>query len=308
MVYVDRENKNELLCEHLIYNEQSGYGFATERALVKDFSQADTLYMHGDSIKIFTFNINTDSVYRKIHCFRHVRAYRTDMQAICDSLVFNSQDSCMTMFQDPIVWNEGRQLLGEEIRVFMNDSTVRMAHVIGQALSVEKVDDHDRFNQISSKEMKAFFVDGNIHDAIAQGNVQTIFYPIDDKDTTIILLNYLETDTLKMFFTPERKLDHIWTCKGTATSYPLTQIPADRLKLEQFAWFEELRPVDKNDVFNWRGKGSDSKLKVVERSAPPLQKLGPTEPLVPEATEETPAESPEENPTENPEENPTESP
>lgn len=274
VIYVDRENKNELLCEHLIYNEQSGYGFATQRALVKDFSQGDTLYMHGDSIKIFTFNINTDSVYRKIHCFRHVRAYRTDMQAICDSLVFNSQDSCMTMFQDPIVWNEGRQLLGEEIRVYMNDSTVRMAHVIGQALSVEKVDEHDRFNQISSKEMQAFFTDGNINHAVAFGNVQTVFYPIDDKDTTIILLNYLETDTLKMFFTPERKLDHIWTCKGTATSYPLTQIPPDRLKLEKFGWFEDLRPVDKDDVFNWRGKGNDNKLKVIERSKPPLQTLG----------------------------------
>ncbi len=36
----------------------------------------------------------------------------------------------MTMYKDPITWNANRQLLGEEIRVYMADSTIRFAHVI----------------------------------------------------------------------------------------------------------------------------------------------------------------------------------
>lgn len=63
----------------------------------------------------------------------------------------------MTMYKDPIVWNGNRQLLGEKILVFMNDSTVRFAHVIGQALSVEQMPDSVHFNQISSSEMKSYF-------------------------------------------------------------------------------------------------------------------------------------------------------
>ena len=279
VVYIDNENKNELNCEHLIYNEKLGYGYATENALVKDFSQADTLYMHGDSIKIYTFDINTDSVYRKVHCFRHVRAYRKDVQAICDSLVFNSKDSCMTMYQDPIVWNMDRQLLGEVIRIYMNDSTIRMAHVEGQALSIEEVDKQNHYNQISSKEMKAFFENGQIRRAVSSGNVQAVYYPIDDKDSSIIVMDYTETDTMKMYFTPERKLEKIWMPKATGTWYPLTQIPSNRLKLEQFAWFDELRPVDKDDIFVWRGKESDNKLKVIERHSAPLQHLSPEEPV-----------------------------
>ena len=259
VIYIDKENRNELNCDHLIYNEQTGIGFATKRALVKDFSQSDTLYMHGDSIKIYTFNLNTDSVYRKIHCFQHVRAYRTDVQAVCDSMVYNSQDSCMTMYQDPIVWSEGRQLLGDEIRVYLNDSTIRMAHIIGQALSVEKVDDEEHYNQISSKEMMAFFENGNIRRAISSGNVRAVYYPIDEKDTSIIVMDYTETDTMKMFFTPERKLEKIWMPKAEGTWYPLTQIPSGKDKLEQFAWFDDLRPVNKNDVFNWRGRRNKEK-------------------------------------------------
>ena len=273
VIYIDPENKNELNCEHLIYNEQEGTGFATDQALVKDFSQKDTLYMHGDSIKIYTFNINTDSVYRKVHCFRHVRTYRKDVQAVCDSLVFNSQDSCMTMYEDPIVWNGNRQILGEVIHVFMADSTIKRAHIIGQAFSVEKVDNEDHYNQISSKEMEAFFEEGAIREAFSYGNVLAVYYPIDDKDTSIIVMDYTETDTLKMYFSPERKLEKIWMPKASGTWYPLTQIPPSKRKLEAFAWFDDLRPVDKDDVFNWRGKKGESKLKVVQRHEAPLQQL-----------------------------------
>ena len=272
--FIDKKNKNILNCGYLRYNEKTGYGYATERALVRDYSQKDTLYMHSDLMKIHTFNINTDSVYRKVHCYDKVKAYRSDVQAICDSLVFNTKDSCMVMYHDPIVWSNGRQLLGEVIKVYMNDSTVRKAQVIGQALSVEKVDQKDHFNQVSSKFMDAYFNNGNIRRFVAYGNVKIIYYPVDDKDTSLIGLNYTETDTMKMFLSPMRKLEKIWMPKSQGTLYPMTQIPPAKYKLDEFAWFEELRPTDKNDVFIWRGKASSSKLKKRIRHEAPLQTFG----------------------------------
>jgi lipopolysaccharide export system protein LptA len=275
VVYIDKENKNELHCGYMQYNNLTGYGYATGRAMVMDYSQPDTLYLHADSLKIYTYNINTDSVRREVHCFDHVRTYRTDVQAVCDSLVFNSADSCMTMYRDPIVWNGGRQLLGEEIKVYMNDSTIRLAHVIGQALSVEKVDEKEHYNQISSTDMKSHFVGGVLRKAEAIGNVRTIFYPIDDKDSTIIAMNYLETERMVMNLSEQRQLESIWAPKSKGTMYPLTQIPPQRRKLKQFAWFEHIRPTDKNDIFEWRGKSEDSKLKIEERHRAPLQTLEP---------------------------------
>ena len=175
VVYVDKRNRNQLTGQRLIYNEKTGYGFATGHALVKDYSQEDTLYMHADSMKVYTFNINTDSMYRKVHCFNHVKVYRQDIQAICDSLVFNSQDSCMTMYRDPIAWNGTRQILGEIIKVYMNDSTVREAHVINQALSVERIPGEKYFNQLSSKEISGYFIKGKIRRVFASGNAKAIF-------------------------------------------------------------------------------------------------------------------------------------
>lgn len=288
VIYIDSKNKNMLTCGEAEYNEKTGRGYATKKALAIDFSQKDSLYMHADTLRVETFNINTDSVFRKVHCYAKVRAYRVDLQAVCDSLVFNSKDSCMTMYKDPIVWNVGRQLLGEEIRVYMNDSTVREAHVLGQALSVEMLPDSTHYNQISSRNMYAYFVDGNIRRSDAVRNVQAIYYPIDDKDSTLIGLNYTETDTMRMYMSPERRLERIWMPKAEGTLYPMTQIPPTRFKLENFAWFDYIRPVDKNDVFNWRGKAQGTEMKNIVRHEAPLQRI--TSQTEPSPSEEPKAE------------------
>ena len=105
-------------------------------------------------------------------------------------------------------------------------------------------------------------------------NVKMIFYVVDDKDSTFIGLNYVETDTVRLYLSEERKLQRVWMRpKPVGTTYPMTQIPPQQYYLKEFAWFEDLRPTDKNDIFLWRGKPEDDKLKEQERFAAPLQKL-----------------------------------
>lgn len=273
VVYVDKKNKNSLTCNYLRYNEKTGKGFATRNPVAIDYSLKDTLWVHSDTMRIYTFNINTDSVYRKVHAYHKVRAYRVDVQAVCDSLVFNSKDSCMTMYKDPITWNGNRQLLGEQIKAYMNDSTIRFAHVIGQALSVEQLPDSVHYNQVASQEMKAYFEQGEIKKSEAIGNVQTVYYVTNDKDSSLVGLNYLETDTMRMFVGAQRKLDKIWTNKFTSTMYPLTQTPPSKYKLPSFAWFDDIRPKDKNDIFVWKAKAKGSELKAIKRHQAPLQTI-----------------------------------
>ena len=269
VIYHDTENKNMLLGEYCIYDNNTGNGYATINALGIDYSQKDSLWMHGDTIKIRTFYINTDSVQREIYCYNHVRAYRNDVQAVCDSLVFHSKDSCMTMYKDPVVWTQGSQLLGEEIKCYFNDSTIRYAEVLRQALSVELMDDSVHYNQISSRDMRAYFKDGALRENWAVSNVKVVYYPVDEADSTIIGLNYTETDTLKMYLTPDKKLDHIWMCKNVGTLYPLTQTPPEKHKLPTFAWFDYMRPVNKDDIWVWKPKTAGLELKEEKRREAP---------------------------------------
>lgn len=274
VVMTDSINKNRLTGDYAEYDDSTGYAMATNNAVAMDFSQKDTLFMHADTFKIFTYNNNTDSVYRVMHAFRKVRAYRPDVQAVCDSLVYNSLDSCMVMYRDPIVWNQGQQLFGEEIRVYMNDSTIDWVHVIGQAFSAEQMPDTIHFNQVSSKEMKAFFKNGEMRESQAIDNVLSVYYPIDDSDSTLIGLNYLETPLLKMFL-EKRKMKRMWIEKPKGTLYPMTQIPPDKYFLPQYAWFDYIRPLNKQDIFNWRGKKEGTELKEQKRREAPKNKVAP---------------------------------
>ncbi len=265
----DSINKSAFRGDYVYYDENKGYGLATKRAIAMDYSQGDTLYLHGDTMRLFTYNINTDSVYRIMQCSPHVRAYRKDVQAVCDSMVMLSRDSVLIMYKDPILWSDGRQIVGEEIRAYMADSTIRFAHVIGQAFSIEQMPDTIHYNQITSKEMKTYFTDGRLRLNQAEGNVLTLYYAEDSADSTLIGLNYLETDTMRMYFTPARKMDKIWACKHNGVMYPISQIPPDKYFLPGFAWFDYVRPLSKDDILEWRPKKEGMELKKEKRRQAP---------------------------------------
>ena len=167
VVMNDSINRNMLTGDYCFYNELTDSAFATKRAVAIDYSQGDSLYMHADTLMMTTFYLNTDSVFREMRAYHKVRMYRTDLQGVCDSLVYNSKDSCVTMYTDPILWNEGQQLLGEEIKIYLNDSTIDWAHIINQALTVE-MKDSLHYNQVSGKEIKAYFDSGEMRKVDSQ--------------------------------------------------------------------------------------------------------------------------------------------
>lgn len=264
VVMNDTVNRNMLTGDYCFYNELTGHAVATDRAVAVDYSQGDSLFVHGDTLRLLTYHMNTDSVYRELRIYHHVRAYRSDVQAVCDSLVYNSKDSCMTMYRDPIIWYGAQQLLGEEVKVYTNDSTITWAHIINQALVVEQKDTV-HYNQVSGKEMKAFFEEGEMRQVDVKGNVLVVFYPIDEKDSTFIGLNHAEGGFLRMLL-KERRMDKgAFIGKAGGTLYPMSQIPPDQYRLSTFAWFPEIRPRNKGDIFEWRGKPQGQELRKSDR-------------------------------------------
>lgn len=271
--FVDTINKNMLTGNYCYYNQKVGRAFATDEAMAVDFSQGDSLFIHADTLQMFTFNLDTDSVFREARAYHKVRFYRSDVQGVCDSLVFSAKDSCLIMYRDPILWNKRQQLLGEQIMIYMNDSTIDWAHIQNQALSVERLDSAN-YNQVTGKEMKAFFKNGEMNQVDVIGSVRLVYYPME-KDSTYIGMNISETSQLSMFIENRKLKKMIMSPKSNGTLYPMSQIPSDKKRLDNFAWFDYVRPLSKNDIFIWRGKGAGQELKKSTRGAAPLpnQKL-----------------------------------
>lgn len=259
VVMTDTLNKNLLKGNYCYYNELSDSAFATKRAVAIDYSQGDSLYVHGDTLMMVTYFPATDSMFREMRVYHKVRMYRNDVQGVCDSLVYNSQDSCMTMFYDPIVWNYNQQLLGEQIKIYMNDSTIDWAHIINQALAVE-MKDSLHYNQMAGREMKAFFEGGEMKKVEVIANLLLAFYPEEEKDSTLIGLNRSEGSLLHMFLEDRKMKKAVMIGKSNGVLYPLDQVPADKAKLPTFAWFDYIRPLDEEDIFEWRGKKEGEQL------------------------------------------------
>ena len=270
VVYTDTLNKNMFTGNYVMYNDRAGYAEAADSAVLIDYSQKDTFYAHADSFFLYTFHINTDSVYRMLHAYHHVRAYRVDIQAVCDSMVYDGRDSCTTMYKDPIVWQEGQQLLGEQIKAWRNDSTIDSVYVVNQALSVERMDSV-HYNQVASKEMHLYFEGKDPVLTVADMNVYVNYYPLDD-DSLMIGMNHLETSQLKMFMR-DRKVQRLWAPSSTGVMYPPFNVPPETLYLDNFAWFDYVRPLNRDDIFNWRPKKAGTELKESVRHAAPRQRL-----------------------------------
>lgn len=268
---LDEKNKNLLTGDYAWYNELTGEAIATKNALARDFSQGkDTLYFHADTLHMYSYNLETDSAYRVLHAYFHARAYREDVQAVADSMVFHSAQKKITLFRDPIAWSDQRQIVGEEINVYLNDSTIDSVYVDRQALMIEKLDS-THFNQVGAQQMRTYFVKGEVSENWAVGNVMVVNYPLE-KDSTIIYQNYVETAEARMFM-KDRKLKKIWAPASHGFFYPIGMAPAERTRLEGFAWFDYIRPISPDDVFKWRGKKAGTALKPSIRREAPLQNL-----------------------------------
>ena len=268
VIMTDTVNKNMLTGDYCYYNELTKYAFATKKAVVVDYSQGDSLFMHADTLQMYTYYLNTDSMFRETRAYHKVRMYRADVQGVCDSLVFSSKDSCLTMYYDPILWNNNQQLLGEKIMIYMNDSTIDWAHIQNQALSVEQLDSTS-YNQVTGKEMKAWFQGGEMRKVDVIGSVRLVYYPMES-DSTLIGMNVSETSLLNMFLENRKMKKMIMSPKSNGTLYPMLQRPPEKMKLDNFVWFDYIRPLDKEDIFEWRGKKGGQELKKRNRSPVPL--------------------------------------
>ena len=184
VIVTDEENQCMLLGDYCWYDENTGNALATDSAVVIDYSSPDTMYVHADTLKMFTYNIETDSVYRDLYAFHHVRMFRSDVQAVCDSMVTHELDSCTYLYGQPILWNENEQVFGEEIRVYNNDSTISWIRVINQAMTVERLDSIS-YNQVSAKEIRTYFKGKEIDRNEAHGNVLVCYYFSEDDGTPV---------------------------------------------------------------------------------------------------------------------------
>ncbi len=245
MVLTDTAKSAILTGGYGYHNEKTNSSFATRRALAMEYSQGDTLFVHGDTIRTY---LQMPDSSRVMCAYPNVRFYRTDVQGVCDSLTFQSADSMIFMHRHPIVWNLERQVMGNVIQVHLNDSTVDKAYLPEYGMMAEHIDE-EFYNQLSGKKMTAYFIDGQLHQLDVDGNVMAIMLP-QEKDSTYNKLVEAEGSFLKVMLKGQQmeKLNLWPDVTGKVT--PLFIAKKSQYYLKGFQWYGNIRPKDRYDLLD----------------------------------------------------------
>jgi lipopolysaccharide export system protein LptA len=243
MILIDTAQKVTLKGNYGYYDEKNEFAFATDSACAMEYSREDTIFIHADTLQMATI----DSVYREIKAYYGVRFYRVDVQGVCDSMMYNTRDSILRMFNGPIIWNETNQLYGDTILVFMNDSSADHAHIKQFAFSVQELNP-SYYNQMKGNDMVAYFEGQAIRQVDVSGNAESIFYPLDNGE--MVGLNHTKSPYITIWL-KEGKLDKlkIWP-QPSGTLTPIPDLHPEEKTLQDFYWFDYIRPANKDDIYH----------------------------------------------------------
>ena len=245
MSITDTVQKTILTGHYGYYEEKTEYAFATDSACAIEFSQGDTLFLHADTLELATI----DSTTRILRAIIGARFYRVDIQGICDSLRFNTNDSVLYMYGHPVLWNDKQQLFGDSIIIYMSDSAVDYVHVPTSAFVVQEIEP-DYYNQLGGNDLKAYFTGRNIDRIDIDGNAESIYYLVE-QDSSLMGLLYTQSSFLSIWFNEGKLEDLKWWPKSDGKLTPIHLMTPEQKTLKKFAWYDDLRPVDRYDIFRF---------------------------------------------------------
>lgn len=251
VVITDTANNSILYGGYGYYDNNTRTAMATERPLLIEHSRPDSVFLRADTIRTYVLTAEAvmDSLGNEISpekdhymakAYNRARVFRNDMQGVADSITYVEIDSMIYLHRKPVVWNEQRQMSGEQINVHFNDSTAEWIDIPETGLMMELVDE-DFFNQLSAKKMFITMEEGKLKQLEAEDNVMAIVLP-EENDSSYNKLVHAESSFLDVLFKDDdfERLKMWPEVDGTVTPIPL--VTQDQKLLKGARWLEAIRP------------------------------------------------------------------
>ena len=183
-----------------------------------------------------------ERMYREIRAYRNVKIYRSDMQAVCDSLIASTLDSMAHMHRSPVLWNGSNQIFSDVMHFYTRNRKLDRALFEGKPMTIAELDTA-HYNQVAGKEMISHFKDNEVYRNDVNGNVQTIYYMQEENSTDITLMAYIEAADMTSYIENQQVVGITYRGNPTYTFYPMDKIPATQAtRLDGFKWEASRRP------------------------------------------------------------------
>lgn len=252
--------------------EKDKHGWATRKALIVDWADsARWIYVHADTLETedipyrrcvatvrdsltadslhpvgSTDTTWIDTVTNRVQAHRHVRIWREEVQAVCDSLSWVGGDSTLLLYIDPICWNKDQQVSADTLRIRIRGGEVDRVWAKNNALAIRH-EIRDYYNQCAGKEIIAYLRDDTIRQVDINGNAMTVFFPKED-DGSYVGMNTTQSNFIKVYLVAQ-EVDHlVFTNETQGLLYPMHKIEEDKSRVPGFFLAPKERPKRPGDV------------------------------------------------------------
>lgn len=253
VVWQDTSENLTILCNLADYDKSSNYIKASggnalrNRPMLITEIDGDSLYMVSDTLVSLEKDTLTGDSSRMLLAFNDVRIFKSDLQALCDSLAYSTTDSLFKMFYDPIIWSDTTQFTADTVYMQLANNKLDRIYLYNNSFMVNSPDELF-FNQIKGKNSIAYFVDGEVRRMRVEGNAESVYYALDDEDA-YIGVNEAICSEMMIHFGNNEVEGILFFAQPKATLFPMEKADHNALLLSGFSWQVVNRPTQLSDLF-----------------------------------------------------------
>lgn len=242
----DSLNKFDLRCDSAIFQKSRSYFSAMGRPPVLRFvMESDTLYLIAD--RIVSERMEDSTATRRLRAFPHVFIYKSDMQAVCDSVSYAIADSSFSLFKDPVIWTDSTQFSSDTLTMKLSENRIDSILLLRNALILKTVTRELHYDQIKGRNIYTKLQKGAPQHMVVSGNAQTVYYPKDDVGR-FIGVNTSECSDMVILFSDRQIQDIFYLRTPKSEMKPMSDTNTQDIRLEGFRWRESERPASFEDM------------------------------------------------------------
>lgn len=244
-VFWQDTSQNVSIKSHYVeFDDSTDYVLASKRPLMEQIIDGDTLFMVADTLSTYQ---TIDSI-RVLTAYGDVRIYKSNMQGLCDSLGYTSQDSSFSFYGSPILWLEDTQLYADTIILETANNNPKHFSLHNYGFIGNDTGD-SVYNQIKGKRVDGFFTDGELKRIVVKQEGETLYFAQDDS-LAYIGANKAEAPLIKIYMA-NRKVERIKFIENPKAKFEtITSINPYTYKITGFEWKGFLRPSSLFDLLN----------------------------------------------------------
>jgi lipopolysaccharide export system protein LptA len=239
---IDTAQKSIIYGDFAEYHEKRSEALITQKPIYARITETDTLFIAADTL----YHRDIDSVDNFLNAYHHVRIYKKDLQALCDSAVLNTKDSLLQLYRTPVLWSNKSQATARFIKVNVGKKAIHGFRLEGNSFLIQEADSLNKYNQLIGKSIEGFIVADTIRRVIVSGNAEAYYYPKSKEKT--IGLNKTKSNEIFLWFKNDDIERVTIKPKTEGAIDPIKDVDIENSRLKGFNWQYNKRPKSRDDL------------------------------------------------------------